>query len=298
MTTRSWLPGYLALAAVWGASFLFIGIGVRELHPVYVTLFRVVAGALTLAVVLLLSRDRLPRDPVAWGHLFVIGVFGVTIPFTLFGYGEQRVSSGLAGIWNATTPLLTLPIAALVLRTETLTARRVAGVGVGFLGVLVVLGVWDGVGGAQLSGQLMCLGAAACYGFAIPYQKRFLGHRPDSSASLAAGQLLMATVQLLVAAPLLAGAPPSPLGLSPEVIGSVLALGVFGTGLAFLVNMRNIRVMGASAAASVTYLIPLFAVLLGVLVLDEHISWHQPAGAVIVLAGVAISTLSVRPSTR
>jgi drug/metabolite transporter (DMT)-like permease len=289
VTTRSWLPGYLALAAVWGASFLFIGIGVREVHPVYVTLGRVVAGALTLIVVLLLTRDRLPRDPVAWGHLFVIGVFGVAIPFTLFGYGEQRVSSGLAGIWNATTPLLTLPMAALVLRTEKLTTRRVAGVGIGFLGVLVVLGVWQGVGGAHLSGQLMCLGAAACYGFAIPYQKRFLGHRPDSSASLAAGQLLMATAQLLVVAPLLAGAPPDVTDLSSEVIGSVLVLGVFGTGLAFLINMRNIRLLGASAAASVTYLIPIFAVLLGVLLLDEHISWYQPVGAVIVLLGVSVS---------
>lgn len=289
MTTRSWLPGYLTLAAIWGASFLFIGIGVRELHPVYVTLGRVVAGALTLIVVLLLTRDRLPRDPVAWGHLFFIGLVGVVIPFTLFGYGEQRVSSGLAGIWNATTPLLTLPIAVLIMRTEKLTVRRAAGVGIGFLGVLVVLGVWQGVGGAHLSGQLMCLGAALCYGVAIPYQKRFLGHRPDSSASLAAGQLIAATAQLLVVAPLLAGAPSSPAGLSPEVIGSVLALGVFGTGLAFLINMRNIRIAGASAAASVTYLIPVFAVLLGVLVLDEHIAWYQPVGALVVLLGVAVS---------
>nr|WP_232323536.1 DMT family transporter [Catenuloplanes japonicus] len=297
MTTRSWLPGYLALAAIWGASFLFIGIGVRELHPVYVTLGRVVAGALALIVVLLLTRDRLPRDPVVWAHLCFTGLVGVVIPFTLFGYGEQRVSSGLAGIWNATTPLLTLPIAALVMRTEKLTVRRAAGVGVGFLGVLVVLGVWQGVGGAHLSGQLMCLGAAACYGVAIPYQKKFLGHRPDSSGALAAGQLITATAQLLIVAPLLAGAPPSPLGLSPEVAASVLVLGVFGTGLAFLINMRNIRIMGASTASSVTYLIPVFAVLLGVLVLDEHISWHQPVGAVIVMLGVAISTISVRRPT-
>ncbi|MGK5522017.1 DMT family transporter [Micromonospora sp. URMC 107] len=286
---RSWLPGFLALAAIWGSSFLFIKIGIGELHPLHLTLYRVGAGALTLLLVLAVLRDRLPTEPRVWAHLTVVAAFGVAVPFTLFGYGEQRVESMLAGIWNATTPLIVLPLAVLVFRTERLTARRAVGMALGFAGVLVVLGVWQGVGGAHFTGQLMCLGAAACYGVAIPYQKKFVAGSAHSGLSLSAAQLLIATAQLAVVAPLVAGAPPAPTGLSAEVLASVLALGALGTGLAFVINLRNIRVAGASTASTVTYLIPVFAVLIGALALDEQLAWHQPVGALVVLLGVAVS---------
>jgi drug/metabolite transporter (DMT)-like permease len=283
------VPGFLVLGAIWGSSFLFIKVGVGELHPVYVTLARVALGAATLLVFLLLMRDRLPRDPRLWAHLAVLGTVGVAIPFTLFGYGEQRIPSLLAGIWNATTPLVALPLAALLFRTERFTLRRVVGIGLGFVGVLVVLGVWQGVGGAALTGQLMCFGAAACYGFAIPYMKRFVAGEPLSGLALVAGQMLAATAVLVVVAPLAAGAPPPVTQLSGEVIGSMLALGALGSGVAFLLHLRNIRLVGASAASQVTYVVPLFAVLAGVLVLGESLHWYQPAGALVVLVGVAVS---------
>jgi drug/metabolite transporter (DMT)-like permease len=295
---RAWLPGYLSLAVIWGSSFLFIKVGIRELHPLYVTLGRVVAGALALLAVLLVTRGRLPRDPRVWGHLAVIGTIGVAIPFTLFGYGEQRVTSALAGIWNATTPLLALPIAVLVFRTERVTWRRGVGLLVGFTGVLVVLGVWQGVGGAHLTGQLMCGGAALCYAIVIPYQRRFLGGLRGSGVAVPAGQLLVGTAVLLVVAPLVAGAPPAPTALSVEVVGSVLALGVFGTGLAFLFMFRVITRAGASTAASVTYLLPIVATLLGVVVLGEQVRWHQPVGAALVLVGIAVSQGALRVPRR
>jgi drug/metabolite transporter (DMT)-like permease len=286
---RAWLPGYLALALIWGSSFLFIKVGVRELHPLYVTLGRVVAGALTVVAVLLVTRGRLPRDLRVWGHLAFVGAVGVAIPFTLFGYGEQRVSSVLAGIWNATTPLVALPVAALVFRTERMTLRRLAGIVIGFAGVLTVLGVWQGVGGARLTGQLMCMGAAVCYGVAIPYQRRFLSRPGASGVAIPAGQLLTAAVMLLIVTPLVAGAPPAPSRLSLDVIASVLALGALGTGLAFVLNFRVIRFAGATTSASVTYLIPIVATIIGVVVLNERLAWYQPVGALVVLIGVAVS---------
>ena len=289
-TGRSTLvvPGFILLSAIWGSSFLFIKVGVRELHPIYVTLGRVGLGAVTILILLGVMRDRLPRSPRIWAHLLVVGTVGVALPYTLFGYGEQRIPSLLAGIWNATTPLVALPLAALLFRTERLTVRKVAGIGLGFAGVLVVLGVWQGVGGAALTGQLMCFGAAAAYGFAIPYVKRFLIGEPITGPALVAGQLLAGTAVLAVAAPLVAGAPAAPASLSPEVIGSVLSLGVLGTGIAFLIHFRNIRLVGASTASLVTYLIPLFAVLVGVAVLNESLAWYQPVGALVVFGGIAL----------
>ena len=295
---RSWLPGFLALAAIWGASFLFIKVGIEELHPLHLTLYRVATGALTLLVVLAVLRDRLPREPRVWAHLVVVAAFGVALPFTLFGYGEQRVESMLAGIWNATTPLIVLPLAVLAFRTERLTARRAVGLGLGFLGVLVVLGVWEGVGGSHFTGQLMCFGAAACYGVAIPYQKKFIAGSSYSGLSLSAAQLLVATAQLAVVGPLLVGAPPVPTELSAPVVASVVTLGALGTGLAFVINLRNIRVAGASTASTVTYLIPIFAVLIGAVVLDERLNWHQPVGALVVLLGVAVTQGLIGPRRR
>lgn len=277
------------LAVIWGSSFLFIKIGVSSLHPLYVTLGRVLVGALVLLAVLAITRDRLPRDPHLWGHVALVGLLGTALPFALFAYGEQRISSTLAGIWNATTPLVVLPLAVWVFRTERMTWRRAVGLGLGFVGVLVILGVWRGVGGAELTGQLMCLGAATCYGFAIPYFKRFIAGGTQSGVALSTMQLLTATAGLLVAAPLVAGRPPSPFDLPGDVLGSVLALGALGTGLAFVINTRNIRLAGASTASTVTYLIPLVATVVGVLVLDERVTWFHAVGAVVVLVGVAIA---------
>jgi drug/metabolite transporter (DMT)-like permease len=285
----SWMPAYIVLAIIWGSSFLFIKVAVAEVHPLYLTLGRCAAGALTLLVLLAVTRDRLPRDGRLWAHLGLLALIGNVIPFTLFGYGEQRISSILAGIWNGTTPLMTLLVVMLFVPAERPTRQRIVGLLVGFVGVLVVLGVWEGVGGGDLVGQLMCFGAAACYGFAIPYTKTLMTGRSDSGAALACGQLVAATVELAVLAPLLAGAPPAPGALSGGAIASVLALGALGTGLAFVLNFRVIRVAGPTTSASVTYVVPVCATVLGVLALREPLSWHEPVGALIVLLGVAVS---------
>jgi drug/metabolite transporter (DMT)-like permease len=159
----------------------------------------------------------------------------------------------------------------------------------GFAGALVILGVWRGLGGSSLIGQLMCLGAAACYGVSIPYTRRFLSPRSQSGVAMSACQLIVSTLSLAIVAPLVSVASPHVAAVSGHVIAAVLTLGAIGTGMAFVINMRNIRLVGASTASMVAYLVPVFATVVGVLVLRERLEWFQPLGAVIVLAGVAVS---------
>ncbi|WP_371403110.1 DMT family transporter [Kribbella sp. NBC_00662] len=287
---RAWLPVMLALAAIWGCSFLFISVGVRELPPLYLALGRVIAGSVVLLAILVVKREPLPRDPRIWAHSFVAGAIGSAIPWTLFGYGEERIPSLLAGIWNGITPLIVLPIAVLIFRTEVFSAQRGLGLLIGFTGMLVVLGAWRVDSGADLVGQGLCMLAAVFYGLAIPYQKKFLAGTTLSGTALSATLLLCATVQLAIVAPLVTRqAPPAPWSLSVEVVLSVIALGALGSGLAFVLNMRNIRLIGASRSSMVTYLMPVFSILVGVIVLHEHITWYQPVGGLIVLLGVAVS---------
>jgi drug/metabolite transporter (DMT)-like permease len=286
---RTWLPSFLTNAVIWGASFIFIKITVGVLHPTWVAAGRTIAGSVTLLVIVLLMKERLPRDPKLWGHMILPGVVGVAIPFSLFAYGEERISSLLAGIWNATTGLWVLPIAVLVFRTEKFSVRAAIGLLLGFTGVLVVLGFWQ-AGGGDLTGQLMCGAAALCYGVAIPYLKRFVTSKENvSGVTLAAMQATVGAVASTIAAFVLSGPPPSPTTWGWDVLGSLLALGIFGSGIAFALNMRVIQQAGASTAAFVTYLIPVVAVALGILVLGETLAWNQPVGAAIVLVGVAIS---------
>ena len=287
---RAWLPVMLALAAIWGCSFLFISVGVRELPPLYLALGRVIAGSVVLLAILVVKRESLPRDPRLWAHSFVAGAIGSAIPWTLFGYGEERIPSLLAGIWNGITPLIVLPIAVLIFRTEVFSVQRGVGLLIGFTGMLVVLGAWRVDSGADLLGQGLCMLAAVFYGLAIPYQKKFLAGTTLSGTALSAALLLCATVQLAVVAPIVTRqAPPAPWSLSIEVVLSVVALGALGSGLAFVLNMRNIRLIGASRSSMVTYLMPVFSILVGVIVLHEHITWYQPVGGLIVLLGVAVS---------
>jgi drug/metabolite transporter (DMT)-like permease len=294
----TWLPAFVALAAIWGSSFLFIKVGVRELHPVYLALVRSAAGAATLVAVLLIMRTRLPRDARLWGHLAIIALVGNVIPFTLFGYGEQRISSVLAGIWNGTTPLFVLVVAMVLLPEERPTRVRIAGLLLGFAGVLVLLGVWRGVGGAELVGQLLCAAAAAGYGIALPYTRRVLNARTHPGVAIAASQVLLATAQLAILAPLIAGRPPSPASLSADVIASALALGALGTGIGFWLYYRLIRVAGATTTSTVTYVLPVFSTLLGILVLGEELHWYEPVGALVVLAGIAVSQSRVSGAAR
>ena len=284
--SNSWVVIFLCLSAIWGSSFLFIKVADRALSPPEVTFARVVVGAVVLLGVLAAGRERLPRRLVVWAHLSLLGLVGNVLPFTLFAYGETRISSVLAGIWNATTPLMTLLVVMVILREERPTREATMGLLVGFAGVICVLGPWTGVGGGALDGDLACLGAATLYGVAIPYTRRFLSPLGLPPTTLAAGQLVCASVELALVMPFIAR---SPGAISVSVVLSALALGALGTGVAFALVHRLIGLAGATTASSVTYLIPLFATCLGIVVLGERLHWYEPLGAIVVLAGVAVS---------
>jgi drug/metabolite transporter (DMT)-like permease len=165
-------------------------------------------------------------------------------------------------------------------------AAKTAGLALGFTGVLLLLGPWRSLGGGELQGQLACAGAALCYGLAFLYTRRHLAGRPEGGIALSAAQLLCATAMLAPALPL-TGAPTVHIGL--KGLGSLLALGVLGSGVAYTFNYAIVRAAGATVASTVTYLIPVFSTLLGVLVLGETLTWNEPVGAVVLLLGIALS---------
>jgi drug/metabolite transporter (DMT)-like permease len=275
----------VVLSGIWGASFLFIKVGDRAFAPLQVAFARCSLGALALLVMLAIRRERLPRGRETWTHLFLIAVLFNSVPFALFAWGETEVSSVVAGISNATTPLYVLLVSLVVLPDERPTRDRVLGLAVGFAGVVVVLGPWRDIGG-QLLGYLACLAAAACYGIGYPYTRRFLAGRRESAVSLSAAQVLCGTVQLALVVPWATAAPQRfPL----DAVLSMVVLGAGGTGIAYVLNYDLIRRAGAQIASTVTYVVPLFSTVLGVVVLGERLSWNQPVGAAVVLLGVALT---------
>jgi drug/metabolite transporter (DMT)-like permease len=281
-----WQARLILLAAIWGLSFLFIKVGDEALPPLQVALGRLILGTLTLLVILAIRHEGLPKERRIWFHLAVTAILFNSVPFSLFAYGETHTTSVLAGIWNSTATLFAVPFSMLMLATERPSRSRLAGIVVGFLGVLVVMGVWRGFGGSAFIGNLACLGAALCYGIGFPYMRRYLTGHAYSTISLAAGQLICGTVQLALITPFVTTIPHA---LPLKVIGSMLALGMLGTGLAYILNYSLVRDAGATTASTVAYLIPLFSTAAGVIILGEPLAWYEPVGAVVVIAGVAIS---------
>jgi drug/metabolite transporter (DMT)-like permease len=212
-------------------------------------------------------------------------VIGNVIPFLLFAWGEQHISSSRAGVLNATTPLCTLIAAIVFLPRERPTPMRVAGLLVGFAGVVVVIGPWTDSGAGAISGQLACLGAAALYGLGFAYTSRFISWRAVAPGVLAAGQLLAGTILVVALTPVIGWSTPH---LSARVVLSVATLGAMGTGIAYLIYHGLMRDAGATSTSLVTYLAPVVAVVLGVLVLGERVTWNLFVGAVIVITGVAL----------
>jgi drug/metabolite transporter (DMT)-like permease len=281
-----WRVRFAVLCLIWGFSFLLIKVGTHGFAPLQVTLGRLVFGTVVLGAVLLVRRERLPRGPRTWGHLAVAAFLLNALPFTLFSYAELTISSTLAGICNATTPLWGMLLSLVALSDDRPTRRRVAGLGIGFAGVLIVLGAWQGFSGQDPTGTAMALVASLSYAVGWVYVRRTLSGAGGSNVAMAGSQLLLGTLQLALVTPLFTSFPASfPVG----PLLAVATLGALGTGVAFLLQYGLVAEVGPTTATLVTYFIPVIATAAGVALLDEHLTWNTPVGALIVLAGAALT---------
>jgi len=284
--SQSWLGLYIALGIVWGCSFIFIKLGLEFLTPFGVAFGRCALGALALLIYLKLKGLTLVRDRKMIGHLWVVSLLLNVIPGIFFAWAETEVTSILAGIINAVTPLMTLIAIMVVSRNEKPTRPQVVGLILGFLGVLTVLGAWQGLGDNPLWAILILLAAVTCYGFSFPYSRRFVLPAQLKPEVMAATQVTLGAITLLPFF-LINGVAKNEFLLGPVL--AMVALGVFGSGFAYIWNFTIMRDAGSAIASSVTYVTPLVAVIVGFIFLNEKLHWYEPAGAVIVLLGAAIA---------
>lgn len=276
----------MTLAALWGPSFLFIKVAVGEIPPLTLVLGRVAIGAAFLIAILLIQRRRLPNNRQLWGHLAVVALLHNALPWVLLSWGEQYIDSALASILNGTTPLFTIVLAHFFVSGDRMTASKILGVLLGFAGLfLLILPSLSGGVQASTWGLIAVTVAAAMYGVAIIYSRNHLRGLPPLVAP--ASQLLLATffmapLAMLVDMPWTIDRP------SPAALGSLLALGILGTGLAFIVYYRLMETANPTYISMVTYVIPIFGVILGVLVLNERLTWYALAGFALILLGVMV----------
>ena len=286
--STAWVALQFALTGiVWGSSFLFMKVALEGMSPGQVAWSRLVLGAITLGIFVTLRRERLPRVPRVWMHMTVLAITFCVIPFLLFSWAQQHVTSGLASIYNATTPIMTAIMAGLLFRVERLKGMQIAGIVVGILGVMVLIAPWDGLDLDQsLIAQLAILGATACYGFSLAYMRKFVSNSGMSALMFSFLNIGIAAVIMLALTPVVAT---GPVALDPWIVASILLLGCLGTGVAYIWNQNALRAWGPTRASTVTYLTPVVGVALGLIVLGEPLSWNEPAGAIVVFLGILLA---------
>lgn len=292
-----WVTVQFVLAGVvWGASFLFMKVSLEGISPAQVAWTRIVLGALTLGVLVLARREHLSRSIRVWGHLTVLGLTFCVFPFLLFSWAQQHVSSGVASIFNATTPIMTAVMAWLVFRVERLKTLQVVGIAVGVLGVLLIIAPWQGIAlDGSLVAELAILGATASYGFSLAYMRRFASNTGMSALGFTFGYIAMAGVVMAVLTPFLVL---TPVRLDLPIVASLLMLGCLGTGIAYVWSQNTVRAWGPTRASTVTYITPVVGVVLGILILGETMSWNEPVGALVIFLGILLAQDRLRRRTR
>ena len=280
-TRNEWLL-FLAAGVMWGSSYLFIKIGVETVTPLTLVALRLGIGALVLGAIVFLARESLPRSPGMYGHLAVMSIVNIVLPFSLITWAELTVPSSLAAVLTGASPLFVIVIAALFLSDEPITMNRIAGLLIGFVGVVLVTNP-SGFGTDAVA-QLAVLCAALSYAAGGVYARRFVtGLRP----------MIPAVVQVsfaFVISAFLAVALEQPLALSYDLssLVSVVWLGVFGSALAYLAYFRLLRTWGATRTSMIAYAMPVVGLLLGVAVAGEPVDARIIGGTGLVIGGIAL----------
>jgi drug/metabolite transporter (DMT)-like permease len=295
-----WQAKFLALSLIWGSSFLLMKLGLRALAPVQISAMRIFLGTAMVVSLLVATGGRLPRGAKVWGHLFVSGFFLTAFPFTMFALGETRVSSALAGIGNSITPIAMVVFSLLLIPAERITRDKLFAVGLGLVGVLVITEPWSAGGSTDLVGFGITLLGGASYGVGWPYIRRFLGKSDlgglsQPAAVILCGSALMVPITLIwwwtqrdhLAAPWTVHAEAGSRTVWVAVL-AIVVLGAVGTGVAYMLQFDVVRDAGAVVSSTVTYLIPVVSVVLGMLVLSESLAWPQLVGFAIVLAAALV----------
>jgi drug/metabolite transporter (DMT)-like permease len=289
---------FIVLGFMWGSSYLFIKIGVDAgLPPFTLIAMRLGIGLALLAAVVVAARESLPRDPRTYGHLIVMGAVNIAIPFSLITWAELTVDSALAAILNAAVPLFVILIAAVFLRDERITFNRLAGLAVGFIGVVILVGFDPAkLASGNFAGEIALIGSTLSYACGAVYAKRNIhGLRPMIPAIFQVGfAFAMVTVLAFVFE--------RPIDvvsrITPEALFAVIWLGILGSGLAYLVFFRLLGRWGATRTSMVAYLLPVVGIALGALVLQEPLAPSTVLGTALVIAGIALvnSRLGTRPA--
>ena len=277
---------FLALGLMWGSSYLFIKIGVETLTPFTLIALRLGIGLSVLAAVVLLAREPLPRSPRVYGHLVVMSIINIALPFFLITTAEQSTDSALAAIFAATVPLFVIVIAAFFLHDEPITPGRLAGLAIGFAGVVIIVSpsFAAAVPGSSPYGAIALIGSSIAYATGAVYARRNVRNlRPMIAAVFQVGFAFVITSVLALVLER-----PFATVVRPDTVISVVWLGILGSGLAYLAFFRLLGRWGATRTSMVAYLLPVVGIVLGVLVLSEQMDIRILLGTALVLGGVAL----------
>ncbi len=280
MQRNVWIA-FLVLAVTWGTSFMFIKVALEDLPPATLVALRLSVGAAALLIVSHWQKLPLPRGGVIWQHLFVVGFLGVAFPFVLISWAEQHIASGLTSVLNSTVPLFSILVAGVWLKQESVTIGKVLGLVLGFGGVVLLFARELQIGGFAAAPLAVVL-AGLCYGISGAYARHHLHHlNPIVTAT---GQVAAACLLAWITALLFDGV--GGLHLTWPTVGAILWLGLLGSALAYILFYYVLGNWGPTRAALVTYVIPLIAVTIGAIFLNELVDWRLVAGGALILSGV------------
>lgn len=272
----------IILSIIWGASFFFVEIAVERMTPLTIVLYRVGLASLLLLGFVQITGRKMPKNPGIWGAFLVIGSLNNVIPFSLIAWGQTHIDSSLAAILNATTPVFSVVLAHFLTKEEFLTKNRLAGVLFGWMGVAVLIGI-ESIGGVgmKIAGQVAVLGAAFLYAVAAIFGRRFKDLDP---VVVSAGMLTGSTIIMIPLAFIFEH--PFALDPTPATWAAIIALAAISTALAYIIYFHVLSKAGATNILLVTFLIPVSAIFLGMMILGETPGWNAFAGMALIFTGL------------